>query len=308
MGSVTRRSSGIATAALILAGMPVTAAHARQVVYVPCSTTALVSAINTANTAGSGTLELASGCDYVLTTAAGSGRGPDGLPLITGDLSIIGGTSTRIVRPPTAALFRILEVSAGAELTLRNVFVLGGKTDAMVATNDTGGGILNSRGIVVLSHTTISGNTADNGAAISNDSGRMSVEYSLIDDNATLPSGGGGGAVYNDGSLTVRFSIVSGNRANTNGGGIYNGQGGVTELARTTVTGNTAGAEGGGIYEAVDGRLRLERTLVEHNTATNGGGIFNAGSAGRVTSTGSLVRTNVPNNCAPAGSVPHCTG
>jgi hypothetical protein len=310
MGSATRRTGGIAAATLIMAGMPVMAstANARQVVHVPCSAASLVTAINAANAAGSGTLLLASGCTYQLTAAAGTGRGPDGLPVITGNIALIGGRSTRITRSSTAAAFRILEVAAGAVLRLQNLFVSGGNAAATVPTNDTGGGILNSRGTLLLRHVTVSNNTADSGAGISNDSGRTDLVLSLVESNSTRTGGGGGGGLYTDGSLSIDESILRGNSANTNGGAIYNGQGGRTQTDRTTIEANSAGASGGGIYNAADGRVVHSRTRIHRNTATTGGGIFNAGIVGRVTLSGSLVVANTPNNCMPPGMVPGCVG
>jgi hypothetical protein len=310
MRSGTRRFGGTIAATLALAGIPAiaTAAHARQVVNVPCSTASLVAAINTANAAGSGTLLLASNCTYLLTTSNGTGRGPDGLPVITGNLALIGGNSTTIARSAAAAPFRIVEVAAGAVLGLRNVFVIGGNADATVPTNDTGGGILNSRGTVVLDHVTLSGNTADSGAGLSNDSGRVDVTNTLVQSNTTRPGGGGGGGFYNDGSLTIEVSILRANHANTAGGGIYNGQGGRAQTTNVTAENNTAGTLGGGFFNAADGRLIVLRTLVRNNIAANGGGIHNAGIPGRVTLTTSTVTTNAPNNCAPAGAVPGCVG
>lgn len=307
MRSGTRR---FAAAVLAMSGMPVMAstAQARAVVRVPCSTPSLITAINSANAAGSGTLSLASHCTYSLAAPAGAGRGPDGLPVITGTIALIGGRSTRIARLSTAAPFRVVEVAAGAMLVLRNLFVSGGNADAAVPTNDTGGGILNSRGTIWLSHVTVSDNTADSGAGVSNDSGRVIAAYTLVENNTTRGGGGGGGGFYNDGSLTGEFSIIRANHANTNGGAIYNGQGGRSELFRTTVDRNTANAAGGGIFNAADGRLTLERTLVERNVAGNGGGIFNAGISSRLTVIISLVRNNTPNNCAPGASVPGCVG
>jgi hypothetical protein len=308
MRSGTTRIGGTAAVILALAGIPATAsaAHARQAVRVPCNTASLIAAINAANTVGSGTLLLASHCDYLLTAAAGTGRGPDGLPVITGDISLTGGVSTQITRSTTAAAFRIAEVSAGAVLRLRNLFITGGDASATVPTNDTGGGILNSRGTVLMNRVTLSGNTADNGAGLSNDSGRVDLTRTLVQSNTTRTGGGGGGGFYNDGTLTLNSSIVRANHANTNGGGIYNGQGGLTELVRSTVDFDTAGGNGGGLYNAGDGRLVLTRTLVDHNVAADGGGIFNAGIASRVMLTRSVLRDNTPNNCAPTGSVPGC--
>ncbi|WP_141957754.1 hypothetical protein [Actinoallomurus bryophytorum] len=310
MRSGNRRFGGTVAATLALAGIPATAtaAHARQVVNVPCSTPSLISAINTANTAGSGTLLLASHCTYLLTTSNGVGRGPDGLPLITGNLNLIGGNSTTIARSSTAVAFRIVEVASGAVLGLRNLFISGGNADATIPTNDTGGGILNSRGTVLLNHVTLTGNTADSGAGFSNDSGRVDVANTLVQNNTTRAGGGGGGGFYNDGSLTIEFSILRANHANTTGGGIYNGQGGRAQFVNVTADANTAGTNGGAFFNATDGRLTLIRTLVNRNIATSGGGIFNAAIVGRVSLVTSIVTTNAPNNCAPPGSVPGCIG
>jgi hypothetical protein len=310
MGSLIRAVAGVAAAMLIqtgLAAAPPTA-EAKQVVIVPCSTSALITAINTANAAGSGTLRLASSCTYLLTTAAGAGRGPDGLPVITGTISLIGGRSTSITRSASAPNFRIIEVAAGAALFVRNILISGGVTDATVPGNDTGGGILNSRGNILLLNTMVSGNVADNGAGISNDSGRVRVFRSIVSANTTRAGGGGGGGIYNDGSLLVATSLVTGNRANTNGGGIYNGEGGRAETFRTIIRENVAGANGGGVFNAADGRLVLRRTLVTRNTAANGGGIFNAGVPSRVVFLGSLITANTPNNCAPLNTIAGCVG
>lgn len=307
MGSAMRISGGIATAAVMMTGMAVAQpAYARQTVNVPCSGAALVTAVNAINAIGSGTLLLASNCNYVLTTPSGIGRGPDGL-LITGNLDIIGGTSTRISRSIAAAPFRVIEVASGASLYLANTFVSGGLTNNTVAANDTGGGILNSRGTIKLNHTTITGNVADNGAAISNDSGQLTVLNTLITSNATRASGGGAGGIYNDGSQYIENSIIRSNFANTNGGGIYNGQGGRTKAVSTTIDQDTAGATGGGIYNASDARLTLDHTLVNLNSATDGGGVFNAGIPSRVSLITSLIINNTPNNCSPAASVSGCT-
>jgi hypothetical protein len=309
MGSAMRISGGIVTATVMTAGMTVAQpAYARQTVSVPCSATALATAVNAANAAGEGTLLLASNCDYALTAPSGTGRGPDGL-LISGKLRLIGGFATRISRAATAATnFRVIEVAAGASLFLENTAISGGLTDATIAGNDTGGGILNSRGIAYLFHTTIENNTADNGAGISNDSGRLVVLNTHVHDNSTRVGGGGGGGIYNDGSNTIENSIIRSNTANTNGGGVYNGEGGRTEAIQSTIDRNTAGADGGGVFNATDGRLILRRTLIERNTAASGGGVSNAGVPSRVTLFTSVIRANTPNNCAPPGSVAGCVG
>jgi hypothetical protein len=310
MGSVTRTAGGLAAAMLAGAALTATpsAAYAQPVVNVGCGPTKsmdLINAINAANADGD-TIRLASFCNYVLTAPAAqvlpTTRGPDGLPIINANISLIGGRSTTISRS-SAQPFRILEVAAGAVLRVQNIFISGGDGGA-----NTGGGILNARGNVVLTRTTVTGNTADNGAGISNDSGRLTLDRTIVSDNTTRTHGGGGGGIYNDGSLSLALSLITGNGANTEGGGIYNGQGGQTMAFRTTIDSNNAGANGGGMYNGADGRIVLARTLVQTNRAADGGGIYNSGPPSRATLTGSLVRANVHNNCAPLNTISGCTG
>jgi hypothetical protein len=308
MGSAMRICGGIATAALMMTGMAAAQpAYARQVVRVPCSAPALVAAVNAANLAGEGVLVLASNCNYVLTAPTAIGRGPDGL-LINGYIEIVGGPATTISRSATAVPFRIFEVAAGAFLDLQNTTVSGGLTNNTVPTNDTGGGILNSRGTTTLYRSTVTGNTADSGAGISNDSGRLILNLTSVNDNTTRTGGGGGGGVYNDGALDMQSSVIRHNHANTDGGGLYNGQGGSTETVDSTVDLNTAGSRGGGVYNALDGRLLLQRTSVTLNSAASGGGIFDVGPSSRVNLIASTVSGNTPNNCVPVGTIRNCTG
>jgi hypothetical protein len=115
-----------------------------------------------------------------------------------------------------------------------------------------------------------------------------------------------GGAIHNDGTLTVFASHLYGNIAVRDGGGIFTTAGHTARVIQTTISGNTAANIGGGI--ANSGTTTLIRTLVRFNqaigNATAGGGVQNA--AGTVTLRGSLVTTNSPGDCAPAGSVPGC--
>jgi hypothetical protein len=106
-----------------------------------------------------------------------------------------------------------------------------------------------------------------------------------------------GGGIYNYGTLALADCVVSGNRANSNGGGIHNewnqqltlsdctvsgnsaytGAGifnsGVAILTRSTISGNSAVTKGGGIYQE-DGTLAVVASTVAENTATAGGGLY----------------------------------
>ena len=82
--------------------------------------------------------------------------------------------------------------------------------------------------------------------------------------------------------MTLRTSTESGNKAGTNGGGLYN-------LGQVTATG----------------------TDIEDNTGTSGGGgIYDGpwkGGTDSVSLTTSPVQHNTPDNCEPTGTVTDCT-
>ena len=271
--------------AALVAGSLVAVAPAAQAVIIPvaCSETALVDAVNLANsTSAADTLVLASGCTYVLTSAHGGAT--DGLPVITTPIEMIG--PAVITRGPLALPFRIVEVSTTGNLTLTtNVKISNG-----FAVGD-GGGILN-HGAVTLTGSSLSNNTA------TGDGGGLA--------NADTASGTAPSATFTN-------SPVNGNTAILRGGGIYNGLRGT--LTATGVTGsplfidhNTAALEGGGIAAVDSTATTLTETAVTVNASgTNAGGVYR--SHGTMTTTNSPITANTPDNCVgSAPAVPHCTG
>src|ERR1700722_10004359 len=115
----------------------------------------------------------------------------------------------------------------------------------------------------------------------------------------------GGGRIYNNGTLTVTDSTISGNFAppGENGGGIFNDVLGVMTLINSTISGNSA-ASGGGIWNA--GVLTVTNSTISNNTASiGGGGIYNGHGSyfGQTTAYGILTVTNstISNNSAPSG-------
>jgi hypothetical protein len=78
-----------------------------------------------------------------------------------------------------------------------------------------------------LINSTLSGNTAQGGAGGSGE------------DGVAPPGRGLGGGLFNEGTGTLTNVTVSGNSANWDGGGLYNG-GGTTTLTNTIVAGNSA--------------------------------------------------------------------
>jgi hypothetical protein len=103
---------------------------------------------------------------------------------------------------------------------------------------------------------------------------------------------GKGGAILNDGTLTVSNCILSGNTA-VQGGGIYNDQDGSLLIIGSTVSNNSCpatGAFGGGI-ENFYGTLTVSNSTVSGNFAAGaGGGIYE--HSGTVSSSSSSVSGN----------------
>ena len=116
------------------------------------------------------------------------------------------------------------------------------------------------------------------------ETGDLALNHVIVrnGDIAGTYAGGLGGAIYNEGNLTLRSSQITLSNASY-GGGIYN-TGGKATLIHSMVALNTAGSGGGGIWS---GRgftdwngnssvVSIDHTLVTTNMAgSNGGGIAN---------------------------------
>lgn len=214
--SIFRLLSGVGAAGGLLCILAAPTAHAgaassARSVTVPCSETALVNAVDAANTAGGGDLVLAPFCTYTLTAAhsTGGSGGPAGLPNITTPITMTG-LVTEITRAANAPAFRIIEVdgpsqlpSAQGKLTLSTITISNGDAGLGV-----GGAIANLGGSVTMTAGGVRGSRASYG-----------------------------GGIYSDTALTMTASSVTGNTATVNGGGIYRNAGSVTLLA-SNVSGN----------------------------------------------------------------------
>jgi hypothetical protein len=282
-------TAAIVLTAGIIAIIPAAALAAE--VSVPCSETALVGAINTANASpGSDTLNLAAGCTYVLTSSHGNaGNGPVGLPVITSTIELVG--TPNIITRSTALLtptFRIAEVSNTGNFTLTRVTLNNGSTPG------SGGGVLN-RGAVTFTSagSGLTNNTAGVLGLVEGTGGGLS--------NTDTPNGTAPAATFTG-------STVSGNTAGGRGGGIYNGNRDTLTMTSSVVTNNTSTLARGGGIAAIDSTTSLTSTPVSVNSATLGaGGVFRLG--GTMTTVTSEISANTPNNCVGSSpAVPNCTG
>ncbi|WP_413800907.1 hypothetical protein [Streptomyces iranensis] len=321
--------SGAVTAAvgagLSLAVLPTGSASAAEGIQVGCDDIpGLVDAINQANTSGA-RITLASHCTYTLTTPDNP---DDGLPEITGDVTISGNGSTIRRDPDATESFRIFHVVSGGTLTLKSLTVSGGLSSSF------GGGAANEQGTLNLNDTAFKDNFAVTGGGVSNDGGQLHLERTTFERNRAASFGGG---VLNtgNGTTTMKGGSLLKNRAVTSNGGGFENQLGTASLESVSVRGNT-GIEGGGIRNVNASTLNLKSTTLRDNIAVRGAGLSNLSTtfgtatatlvdslitrntaitagggidnqAGQVTLTNTKVIDNIPDNCAPEGSVPGCT-
>ncbi|MET9413253.1 hypothetical protein ABZY03_03475 [Streptomyces klenkii] len=202
-----------------------------RIMAVACDETSLISAVNAANAAGGGTVTLTPGCTYTLTASHGDDgvNGPTGLPIVTTPITFEGNANT--ITRSGATNFRIAQVSNTGGLTLKAVTLTGGHT----ATN--GGGILNF-GAVTLTGSELSNNAADStGGGIYSTGGAAAATFTSSNVKNNTAHRAAGIASVNS-TLTLTSSVVSGNAAGINPGGIYYVAGTAT-LNTSSVTANT---------------------------------------------------------------------
>ena len=160
-----------------------------------------------------------------------------------------------------------------------------------------GGGGLESYGpsaTLKVEDSTFSGNSAQSGGGIANvNQSVATINDSVINGNQADMDGSGGG-VYNDATITLSNSTVSGNTAGY-GGGIRNDIPGSMTISYSTIIGNNARiGNGGGVIS--DGTLNVDHSSILSNTSpTQGGGLRSFG--GTVT----VVDTTLSGNSANQG-------
>lgn len=143
-----------------------------------------------------------------------------------------------------------------------------------------GGGIDNTMGLVTVTNSTITANSACNGGGLANrDFGRMRVLNSTIAGNTTIDAGcsglsGLGGGIFSDlksgsGITSIINSTISGNYAFIGGGGISSAlfSGRKTVILNSTITGNRINDPslfgGGGVLNASPGHYyEMKNTIV----------------------------------------------
>jgi uncharacterized repeat protein (TIGR01451 family) len=138
--------------------------------------------------------------------------------------------------------------------------------------NGSGAGpTVNISGLTVSGGKATGNAPAGQGGAILQVNGTLTISDSVVSGNAADLDGGG---IFGGGTLNISRSTVSGNTAGRHGGGVE--AQGDTSVSNSTVVNNTAQQEGGGIgtSTSVDIDVNVESSTISGNTAANGGGFY----------------------------------
>ena len=277
-------------------------------------TPALISAITTANGAGTAQTLCLEGTYTLNAVNNSSTDGKNGLPVITGDITLFSTNGATITRDPAAPAFRIAKVGAGGQLTLNNLTLSNGSAVGAGSRKD-GGGIFND-GTLTIINTTFQGHVAnrDGGAIWSGSGASLTIsggtfttntanedggaisgwETTLTIDNGTVFSSNSassdGGAIDVGGAVNVTIIDTIFNQNNASSGGAVFADNTLT-LDGTSFTLNTASSDGGAIFS--NKTLQVTNSLFDGNTATNfdGGAIYST-IASAVTLDNTILKNN----------------
>ncbi|MGK7929595.1 MAG: DUF4347 domain-containing protein, partial [Spirulina sp.] len=264
----------------------------------------LIAAINTANSnTEADTINLTQSTFSLTTTDNNSNAfGATGLPIITSEITINGNNSIVERSSSASDLFRLFVVdssTSAATLTLNNVTLQNGRVDnTSQSLGDDGGALLNHGGTVTINGSTITNNSAaDDGGALVNvgigsSAATMTINGTTLSNNIANGDGGnndGGGAIENDG--------------NQNDGGL----GATLTISNSTITGNTHSTGSGGAIRVKDGgTLTITDTSMTSNSGSvGGGGISTYGTPNGINIT--LTNTTVTGNTG-GNNVENLTG
>lgn len=267
----------------------------------------LRAAIQEANALGGfQVIDLQPGETYMLSTM-GSGEDAG----LTGDLDVTANVRVQGFGATIdgAGADRIFDVLAGGRLFLQDINLMGGAVTAAsggavrsvgeLRIMDTaitgssargagasGGAIFNDRGFLYVYRSTIQGNDAERaGGGVEANEGITLISVSDLLDNTTGPGPGNGGALHltGPGNVQVAWSLVQGNMASREGGGLWNSSTGTMTVSHCDVLDNAANGvaadDGGGGLFNDGGVMTVSNSSVTGNTATmgsgSGGGAFN---------------------------------
>ncbi len=105
-----------------------------------------------------------------------------------------------------------------------------------------------------------------------------------------------GGAIYNDGSLSVTDSTFSDNSSEEGGGVVYaDDDATATSITNSIITGSAVGDDDGGAVDVDAGTLTLNGDTITHSTADGDGGAIYVNDSGSIAISGTTISESVAN-------------
>ena len=275
----------------------------------------MIDAMQAANSQGGGTISLAPDCTYTLTDGPfDAGDEAVGLPIVESAITINGNHAT-IQRAagsqvPPFRLFQVSKDPAGV-LTIDGAVLRGGTVESHVGA---GAILVRGPGALTITDSVVTHNNAGPGGAISGIQGsKIRISGSVLFDNhASVPDTPGGAITNSNGLLVVNNSVIAGNVANGEGGGIW-APAGITKVTNTTMTNNTArnGQDGGAISSGGvrdPSQLTVDRSTFSSNKATGGLAPRGGAIANKNNSTLTVTDSTVSGNSAGTADTPEAVG
>jgi parallel beta-helix repeat protein/predicted outer membrane repeat protein len=198
--------------------------------------------------------------------------------LLTHDLTIQGPGADLITINGSFSMEEasLIMINAGVTAEISGLSLAGGSPSGQ------SGGAINNAGNLSLSGCVLSGNDTSNGlsgtgGAICNDSSVASMDiFDCLFLNNLADSGG---AIYNDGDLSIESCDLTGNQAldsDADGGGLYNNSNGNLVIENCTFKNNIARNCGGGIYSYQSSGLQVQKCTFNSNSTESGwgGGLY----------------------------------
>jgi hypothetical protein len=248
----------------------------------------LIEAITQANANGEANTIILEVGTYTLTAVNNDTDGLNGLPSVTGVVTIqgAGADATIIERAASTPAFRPVHVAATGTLTLKGLTLRQG-------TVLYGGGVIFNAGTLTLTDCTLTNNRGgDVGGGLVNTGGLVTIARSTITKNAS--SHPGGGLFVFGGAVTIRQSTLADNGADP-GGALANG-GGTVVITDSAIVNNQSLTDGGGLSNSVSiappgsvSVLVVTNTTIARNRVLGGGGF---GAVGVTSFGGTVILTN----------------
>jgi CSLREA domain-containing protein len=232
---------------------------------------------------------------------------------LAGSELVIANNGTLTITGPGAALLtisgngasRIISTGANVTASISGIRFTGGNGVGALNTGR-GGAIYNVGGTLVISNSTITGNSAANGGGLNNAaSASPSVPATLTIINTAITnntSTSSGAAMQNFSTSTLHLigSTVSGNASSGTGiAGAFQANGTVT-ITNSTFSGNSAPAgTGGGVYYNGTSLIMTNTTITNNSCGVGGGGLHRTGT----NPTAAVRNTIIAGNNGAAGSL-----